>query len=69
MLSLTPVFAADAPKACDKADAATCCKNAECCKKDAACCKDAKTCNVKEHACRHADGQEHACSTACAKKS
>jgi len=66
LLSLAPVFAADAPKACDKDNAANC-KTAACCKKDAACCKDAEKCAKKEHSCNHAEGTENACSKACKK--
>jgi hypothetical protein len=66
LLSLAPVFAADAPKSCDKANAANC-KTAACCTKDAACCKDAEKCDKKEHSCKHAEGQDHACSKSCKK--
>ena len=65
-LSIAPVFAADAPKSCDAADAAKC-KDAVCCKKDAACCKDAAKCEKKDHTCSHAEGKEHACSKTCKK--
>ncbi len=43
------------PKSCDKAEAAKCTK-------------DPKTCNkTKDHSCKHAEGQEHACSKTCKK--
>lgn len=67
LLIAASAFAADAPKACDKDNAAHC-HAADCCKKDAACCKDAAKCEKKDHAaCKHAEGKEHSCSTSCKK--
>ena len=68
LISAASVFAADAPKACDKEHTANC-QTAACCKKDAACCKDAAKCDMKEHGCKHADGKDHACSASCKKTS
>ena len=70
LLAVAPAFAGDAPKGCDmKGDHG--CANAECCTKNADCCKDAKSCDMKDdHAgCKHAEGQEHACSKSCKKPS
>lgn len=70
LLAVAPLFAADAPKACDKDHTAAACQSSECCKKDAACCKDAKSCSMKDQqSCKHAHGAEHSCSTSCNKKS
>ena len=66
LISAATVFAADAPKTCDKENAAHC-HAADCCKKDANCCKDAAKCDMKAHACKHADGKDHACSSSCKK--
>ncbi|HEV2718672.1 MAG TPA: hypothetical protein VG323_01535 [Thermoanaerobaculia bacterium] len=63
-LSIAPVFAADPPKGCDMKD-----KAKACCKKDAECCKDPAKCDKKDHACKHAEGEEHSCAKSCAKKS
>lgn len=59
-LSLSPLFAADAPKSCEMAKDAHC-TGAACCTKDADCCK-------KEHSCKHEKEKDSACAKACAKE-